>query len=175
MRDMFEVGDGVIHPVHGAGIITDISHHRLSGEADKYYVIEMLASDLRVMVPVDRAEKIGLCEAPGRAEANEILSVLSSPAEPLPQDYRERQRLLASVLGSAGVLRKAEVFRDLAWRERRKGRLSRKETELFRRLKRLVGGEVALAEDVEFDEATELIEETVERRFWKATMSSEAR
>jgi CarD family transcriptional regulator len=172
---MYEIGDGVIHPIRGAGIVTDISHDRLLGEEDTYYVIEMLAIDLKVMVPVDRAEEIGLREAPGRTEANEILSVISSPAEPLPQDYRERERLLASVLGSAGALRKAEVFRDLAWRERRKGRLSRKENELLRRLRRFVSGELALAEDLEFNEARELIEEKVNRSSWQAMMSSQAR
>jgi len=167
---MFQIGDGVVHPVHGVGIITDISSKDISGEPYKYYVINLITINMRLLVPVDNAEKIGLYRALGKPEAEKMLSVVSAPAEPLPQDYRKRQACVASALRSGNVLRTAEAFRDLAWRRHRK-RLSAGDSRLLERLKRFLSGQLALAQDMDLDEASTLIESTVENTLWQTTVS----
>jgi RNA polymerase-interacting CarD/CdnL/TRCF family regulator len=111
---------------------------------------------------VDRADEMGLRQAPGKKEAKEILSVVSAPGELLPQEKRERRQLLASALRSKDIIRQAEIFRDLSWCDQRRG-LSSREYWLYKRLKRVVGGELALAQGIDLGDAKELLEERVRR------------
>ena len=57
---MFSVGDKVVYPMHGAGIVQAIEQHELAGEAVDYLVMVMLLTDMRVMVPLKNVERVGL-------------------------------------------------------------------------------------------------------------------
>jgi hypothetical protein len=95
---VFEIGEGVMHPVHGAGLIRDISCESLSGDPVDYYVIDMLGHKMKLLVPVEKAEEIGLRRPAGAEDVKELLEVVSGPAESLPTDFRERISLLRSAL-----------------------------------------------------------------------------
>jgi len=56
---MFSVGDKVVYPMHGAGIVQAIEQHELAGEAVDYLVMVMLLTDMRVMVPLKNVERVG--------------------------------------------------------------------------------------------------------------------
>ena len=159
---MFETGDGVLHPVHGAGVVTEIRPDSVSGEARTYYVIEMVAGKMRLFVPVESADEIGLRRGPNRLEGEELLAAMSALAEVLPEEYKARQALMDSALGSEDDLRKAELLRDLAWRGRRQG-FSAGGLRAYRRLRQLLSGEVALATGTDLPGATTRVEEALER------------
>ena len=56
---MFNVGDKVVYPMHGAGVIESIEEKEILGERKKYYVMRMPIGDMKVMVPMSNVEKIG--------------------------------------------------------------------------------------------------------------------
>ncbi len=57
---MFSVGDKVVHPGYGPGVITGVERRKVIGEAKRYYVIDMLAGGTTLMTPVAQAENVGL-------------------------------------------------------------------------------------------------------------------
>ena len=57
---MFAVGDKIVYPMHGAGVVQAIEQHELAGENVDYLVMMILLSDMRVMVPLKNVERVGL-------------------------------------------------------------------------------------------------------------------
>ncbi len=57
---MFHVGDKVVYPMHGAGTVESIEDREVFGEVSRYYIIKMILGQIKVMVPVDKAESIGI-------------------------------------------------------------------------------------------------------------------
>ena len=58
---MFSVGDKVVYPMHGAGVVQAIEQHELAGEAVDYLVMVMLLTDMRVMVPLKNCRTCRFC------------------------------------------------------------------------------------------------------------------
>ena len=79
---MFDVGDKVFYPQHGAGIVVDRKVETVLGTEREYLTIRVLASDMTVRVPIDRAEDAGLRRVVGPDEVGEIIGVLTSPTTP---------------------------------------------------------------------------------------------
>ena len=73
---MFSVGDKVIHPAYGAGVIAEINEKQVGEQQCTYYIIELLTQPGTLMVPVDRAEVLGL-RLPVE-EPKEVLTMLTS-------------------------------------------------------------------------------------------------
>jgi CarD family transcriptional regulator len=159
---VFEIGEAVMHPVHGAGVIRDISCESLSGEPMDYYVIEMLADDIKLFVPVERAGEIGLRRAAGPEGVKGLVEVVSGPAGALPSDFRERSVLLRSIVSGEDPVRKAEALRDLGWRSWEQ-RLPLGDRRAFDRLRHELAGEISVALGMGFDEALELLEDSMKR------------
>ncbi len=154
---MFKVGDKVVHPTHGAGVVISIESKDIIDEFDKYYVIDMVASRMKLMVPVKNAEEIGLRRAIKRSRALRLLDILRGYPDELPDDYRERQARIAEKLKSGDAIAIAQVVRNLYWWDQQK-KLSAGDTKLFDRAKQLLIGELALAEDIEAEAANKQLE-----------------
>ncbi len=92
----FDVGDKIVHPNHGAGIIAAIEQSAVLDEFSRYYVIELAAQEMRLMVPVTMATEIGLRSVAGERRARDILKILKSEPVALPDDFKQRQ---AQVIG----------------------------------------------------------------------------
>ena len=78
---MFSVGDKVVYPMHGAGIVQAIEQHELAGEAVDYLVMVMLLTDMRVMVPLKNVARVGLRHIITKDEIPGIEKVLGTPVE----------------------------------------------------------------------------------------------
>ena len=169
---MFEIGEGVVHPVRGAGHITDIEYQTIGGEPRKYYVIDMVAGDMKLLVPVENAEEIGLRRKVDPAKAERLLAAVSAPAQLLPKEPKERHVMLGSILSGEDMVRKAEGLRDLGWRRHRQ-RLPAGDESAFRRLRHLLAGEIALALGVGFDEALALLGNSMRKSFSESTEPGE--
>jgi len=110
---MFEVGDLIIHPQHGAGKVLKVMRMDFTGEEQKYYSVELIAGD-QLMIPVSQADDAGISAISGRKK---FLDVLAAQPKNLANNYRERQAAVANKIKSGDPIKVAEAFRDLAWRE----------------------------------------------------------
>lgn len=144
---MFEVGDKVVHPAHGAGVVVSIESKEIVERFNQYYIIDLVAADRQLMVPVKNAEAIGLRPIVSEAKMRRTLDALQSPPGYLPHNFRERQTYIGGKLKSGEVTSVAEVVRNLFWLNWQKG-LSSTESRLFERAKQILAGELALVRGV---------------------------
>lgn len=117
-----------------------------------YYVVDLIASDIKLWVPVRNAEAIGLRRAVKEREMREIFGLLKGKPRSLPEDYKKRQAQVAERLYSGDVMAAAEVIRDLTWHRRENG-LTKKDTALLEQAIQLVAGEVAVVKNIGLEEA----------------------
>jgi CarD family transcriptional regulator len=157
-KTSFEVGDKIVHPSHGAGVISAIEQSDVVDEFSKYYVITLAAQDMRLMVPVSMAEEIGLRSVAGERRARELMKVLKTEPQPLPDDFKARQAYVSGRIreGQAEIL--AEVVRDMAQRSLEKT-YSPTEARLYDQARSMLAGELALARGIELADAVAKIDE----------------
>lgn len=162
----FRVGDKVVHPSHGAGVICGIETKAITAEASSsYYVISLMsASSRRVLVPVNNVAMIGLRSAMARSKASEVLEVLNGRPASLSNNFTERQAHLSEHLKSGDPREWAELVRNLYWRGQRK-KLSATDQEYYSRARDMLAGEIALAEGCTIEAAVKRIEERLRARF----------
>ena len=153
--DMYRVGDKIVHPQHGAGVVKDIEEDVIQGFGC-YYVIQLTAYNRTLMVPVDKADQIGVREISRPDIMVQVLETLSGAPDTLPGNYTQRQNRLGERLKSGDVLEVAEVVRDLAWRGHHK-HLTSQDNGFLEQARRFLAGELALCRGIEFDQAMTLL------------------
>jgi CarD family transcriptional regulator len=154
---MYSVGDKVVHPGYGPGVITSIERRQVIGEAKRYYVIDMLAGGGTLMTPVAQADQVGLRLAIGGRTVKRLLKSLTKKPGPLSSDFRERQTAVEERLKGSDVFATAEVVRDLAWYGQVHG-LTKRDAQLMQRAEELLGGELALVQEIDLKEAIEEVQ-----------------
>ena len=151
---MFEIGDAVVHPAHGAGVVIDLEERQPGGTRMLYYKIKPLAcSGLTLMVPVGNAERIGLRATIPESELDGLWDVLTSRPETLPENHTERRKLLESKLRRSEVYHTAEVVRDLVWRQQQCDRLTDEGAQLLEKGVQSLACEIAATRGTDTSEA----------------------
>ena len=114
---MFEVGDKVDYPHHGAGTVLAKEFHDIRGERREYLTIEILQPPMTVMVPCENAEEAGLRPVINERAVNEVLSVLAAEGSEMPAQWNQRFKRNQEKLRSGDILELAEVVRNLERRQ----------------------------------------------------------
>ena len=121
---MFQVGDKVVHPMHGAGVIDSIVREKISGKAMDFYVFKMPISGLTLKIPTENSTAIGIRAIKTRSEIEEVIARIP----------------------------KLAVIKALMHRDSTRG-LSNGERKMLHIAKQILVSEIVLAEDVEYPEA----------------------
>jgi CarD family transcriptional regulator len=167
----FEVGDAVVHPVQGAGVVTDIEELRRDGGDKEYYKIELLSQvRTNLMIPVKDAGARGLRRAIRQSKLNRVWRVLRDSPEKLPGDHKKRQELLERKLVSGDLMQVVKAVRDLAWRQHKENGLTATGRRLYRKGINLLAGEVAAAQGTDLTDG----EAQVRNQLWEV-MSAQKR
>lgn len=142
---MFSVGDKVVYPMHGAGIVQAIEQHELAGEAVDYLVMVMLLTDMRVMVPLKNVERVGLRHIISKDEIPGIEKVLGTPVEFNTKGitWNRRFNMYLDKMKSGNVLDVAEVIHILQTQENEK-KLSTGERRLLGNARQILVSEMML-------------------------------
>lgn len=160
---MFNVGDKIVYPMHGAGTIDSIEEKNILGENQFYYVIRMLG-EVKVMVPTDRAEQIGVRNVIGKEEAEKVISILGEDETEMSQNWNKRYRDNMEKMKSGSVYEVADVVRNLSFKQKEKG-LSTGEKKMLSNAKQILVSELVLAEHASQDEVEELINNKINLSF----------
>ena len=160
---MFNVGDKIVYPMHGAGTIDSIEEKNILGENQFYYVIRM-PDEVKVMVPTDRAEQIGVRNVIGKEEAEKVISILGEDETEMSQNWNKRYRDNMEKMKSGSVYEVADVVRNLSFKQKEKG-LSTGEKKMLSNAKQILVSELVLAEHASQDEVEELINNKINLSF----------
>jgi CarD family transcriptional regulator len=151
---MYEVGDTVVYPPHGAGTIVAMETKTVLGEAREYVTVRIIQSDMDLMVPVDRLASAGVRTVMTEDQLEELLGVLSGELTEIPGNWNRRFRHNSEKLKSGNVMELGEVIRNLSLRERDKG-ISTGERQMLLKAKRQLASELQYALGVPESEALE--------------------
>ena len=87
---MLQVGDQVVYPMHGAGVIADIEQCEVMGEVKSYYVLKMPIGSMKVMIPTDNVENIGLRDVISKKGVKKVAEVLADTPERAVGSWNKR-------------------------------------------------------------------------------------
>jgi CarD family transcriptional regulator len=158
----FSIGDKVVHPIHGSGLITDVKHQELVEGFKHYYVLEIAGRGLTVFMPMRKVDELGVRPAASRAELARMLQILDGRPQRLPDDHKERRGRIQGKLASGRLIQVAEVVRNLTWRGRL-DRLTMSDSHMLGQGRDLLATEMALVADTAVDDAKEVIDAALER------------
>lgn len=170
---MFNIGDKVVYPMHGAGTIEAIEAKELLGQTEDYYVIKMPVDGVKVMVPTKKAQNIGVREIANREDAEKVYSLLEKPMEELSCDSNWNKRYSSNIdkIKSGSLKEVTEVFKELSHRHMEKG-LSLGEKKMLNTSKNILLSELVLCQEENQAVLDDKIETIVKSSFSKWTESN---
>ena len=114
MADAFKVGEKVVYPAHGVGVIESIPSKTISGTAKKFYMLRILDSDMTIMIPTENVGSVGLRRIIGRDMVAKVYKILRDKKVEIDQQtWNRRYREYTEKIKTGSVLEIAKVLRDL--------------------------------------------------------------
>ncbi|NLV89380.1 MAG: CarD family transcriptional regulator [Tissierellia bacterium] len=157
---MFNIGDKVVYPMHGAGVIEGIEEKEILGEKRKYFIMRMPIGDMKVMVPVDNVEEVGVREIIDKQDLDKVISILKGNKTDMPQNWNRRYRINMDKIKSGDIFEIAVVVRNLLKLDMEKG-LSTGEKKMLSSAKQMLLSEMVLVSEFDMEKIEELIIEAV--------------
>ncbi len=157
----FKQGEQVVYPLQGVGEIRSIEEREFKGDQIPYYIIYLEVSDMTVMVPVHKAEELGIRAIVPAEEAQRALQLIGEEFEPVPADWKVRYQMNLDLLKQGSVIDIATVVRTLYHRSRVK-ELPILERKLFDSALKLLVDEVSFSLDKKKNEVEVLIFDRLE-------------
>ena len=164
---MFKIGDKVSHPAFGVGDVKKIEEKKVLGKREEYYILKLMANEMILMVPVNRADEIGLRYIIDPKTVPEVLNVLSGKVDDeMETNYKQRIKSQAEMVDSGDILKVAQVVKNYIHRNSIE-KLSSTEKGLYERARKILIGEISMACNIEKNRAKYLIKEAVNKGTWK--------
>lgn len=156
---MFNVGDKIVYPMHGAGVIDAIEEKDILGEKQAYYILKM-PGEVKVMVPTAKAEEIGVRSIIDKSSAEKVFSVLESDETEMSMNWNKRYRDNMDKMKSGDIYKIADVVRNLSFKQKEKG-LSTGEKKMLSNAKQILVSELVLTEHASQGEIEQMVESKI--------------
>jgi CarD family transcriptional regulator len=153
---MFNVGDKIVYPMHGAGVIESIEEKEILGEKQNYYIVKMPVGDMKVMIPIENVEDIGIREVINAKDVDKVFAVLQNQEVNVSNNWNKRYRENMCKIKSGDIFEVADVVRTLMIREKEKG-LSTGERKMLNSARQILISELVLAKGMEQYEIEDII------------------
>jgi CarD family transcriptional regulator len=154
---LFEVGDKVVYPHHGAGTVVKKEKREILGQTREYLTIQILHNDMTVNVPVENAEQVGLRTVIDEDLVNMVVKALTGGSTEMPKNWNRRFKHNRDKMKTGDIFELAEVVKNLSLRDHEKG-LSTGEKQMFVKAKKILASELMYAKAVDEEEAAEWLE-----------------
>lgn len=157
---MFQIGDKVVYPMHGAGIIEAIEEKEILGEKQKYYVMKMPVGNMQVMIPMANVSTLGLRQVVDTDSLEMVLDILKDQRQDLTSSWNHRYRKNMDKIKTGDIYEVARVVRDLMRREKEKG-LSTGERKMLDNARQILISELVLVKEIDQEQANHLLDKVV--------------
>ncbi len=147
---MYKIGDSVVYPMHGAGVIEGIENKEVLGKTQSYYVMRMPIGDIKVMVPMDTAAQAGMRDVIDKNMAQSVLREFRLVKTDVIQNWSKRFRENMFRIKSGDIFEVAAVVKSLMLRDRQKG-LSTGEKKMLSNAKQILISEIVVATGTDHD------------------------
>ncbi len=153
---MYKVGQNVVYPTHGVGKIVSIENKTVLGKKAKYYIIELLQGNIKIMVPVDKSDEIGLRAVIRRKDVLKVLKILKNKSSTLDSDWKTRYQSNTEKIRTGSIFDMAEVVRDLYQRNKDK-ELSLMEKKMYDTAFNHIVIEISIAKNIKQEESEKIL------------------
>lgn len=158
---MFQKGDTVVYPHHGAAVIEDLQEREILGERRQYFVLRIAQGDLTLMVPVDNTREVGLREVVSKKEVKKVFEFLREDDDTMPVNWSRRFKTNVEKIRSGDIYQVAEVVRSLSTRDRDRG-LSAGEKRMLAKARQILVSELTFAVGSTEERAEEMLDEVLQ-------------
>lgn len=156
---MFKIGDHVVHPMHGAGVVEAVECR--GDEQKEYYVLRLFAGKLKVLIPSEKAEQLGLRQVIKESQIAGVMTVLRDDEDTKYNlNWNHRYRANLDKIRTGNVYSVAEVVRSLMRQDLKKG-LSSGEKRMLESAMQILISELVVAGKMDRDKVELMIKEVV--------------
>ena len=148
---MFSIGDMVVHPMHGAGVIDAIVREHAGGDTQDYYVFKMPIGGLLLKIPTANSAVIGIRAVVGRSEAERVIRSIPALDARMTSNWNQRYRENMLRLKSGDLYEVARVIKGLMHRDSEHG-LSTGERKMLHNAKQILISELVVIKHAGYDE-----------------------
>lgn len=163
---MYSIGDLIVYPMHGAGVIEAIEEKEVLGVLRKYYIMKLPLDDMMVMIPLDSVEDIGIRKVVLPKIIKEVITALAEDETTVSQNWNRRYRANIDKIKTGNIFEVTEVVRNLILRDREKS-LSTGERKILNNAKQVLLSEIILVSGILEEDAKKLIEDAVKGELLK--------
>ena len=156
-----KIGDRIVYPMHGAGEITGIEENEVGGVKNSYYILRLPIGDMKLMLPVDKVEEVGLRELITPAQVEDVIKVLQAETEHLEGSWNKKFHTNLERLKSGDLLEAAAVARNLT-RQNNKRKVSSGEKKLLDLSRQLLITELVYVCDKSPEEITTWVDALID-------------
>ncbi len=157
---MYKVGDKVVYPMHGAGMIEAVEDREIFDERQPYYRLKIVSEGLQILIPVNKADDIGVRDIVSPAVIDEMLESLKMPMDKMEKNWNRRYREHLEKLKTGDILEVARVLKNLILMDRIKG-LSTGEKKMLNNARNFIVSEMVLVEKKDKEEVNRIINDSV--------------
>lgn len=154
---MFQIGDKVVHPMHGAGIVDSIVQKKVNGVMREYYVLKLPVRAMVVMVPTENCEEIGVRPIVDREQADRVLAAIPDIQVEMTQNWNRRYRENMERIKSGDLFEVARVVKGLMLRDVQKG-LSTGERKILHSAKQILISEIVMCQSSSYEDVEACID-----------------
>ena len=164
---MYNIGDKIVYPMHGAGIIEAIEEKKFLKEKQSYYIMRMPIGDMMVMIPINNTVEIGIRNVIDNETALTVIQVFSDSVPDMNENWNKRYRENMIKIKTGDILEVADVVKSLMLREKTRG-LSTGERKMLNNAKQILISELVLAQVDVHDVIEQMLEEIIDKELENA-------
>lgn len=153
---MFKLGDKIMYPMHGAGVIESTKEMEIQGKKQDYFVIKLSIGDLQIMIPHEKLNKLGIRAVEDRLKLEEVLVVFHDGETDEQLPWKERYKTNMEKIKSGEIQQGAEVVRDLMRKSNEKA-LNTSEKQMLNNARNIFISELILIEGCTENQANEML------------------
>ncbi len=155
-----KIGDIVFYPMHGAGVIDGVENTEVAGVEKSYYILKLPMGNLKLMLPTDRIEELGLRDVVDKSKVDEVERVLRSRAEHTQGSWNKRFQAILDRMKSGNILDVAAVARNLSMQYRNR-KISSGERRLMDLSRQILISELVYACEKSPEEVTDWVDDII--------------
>ena len=151
---MYQIGDKVVHPMYGGGVVDSIVQKTVDGVVRDYYILKLPNRSMVVMVPTDNCEEIGVRRVVDQTQADQVMAAIPDIQVEMTANWNHRYRENMERMKSGDLIEVARVIKGLTIRDQKRG-LSTGERKMLHSAKQILLSELVLSKSVSYESAEE--------------------
>ncbi len=158
---MYKVGDRILYPMNGAGVIEDIEEHTVLGKKKSYYIMKLHSGGMKVLIPMETCDEIGVRYIISREEGLKVLEQFRKEAVACDDNWNRRHRGNMQKIKTGDIYQVLSVVKNLMYMERKKG-LSTSERKMLGIAKEILVSEIVMTGAADLCDAENILADSIE-------------